>query len=230
MNADGSGDGGGRGAAEADYRARFAGLLQGPARTRARLVEEVGNGFADTVAAWRDTGLDEAGAARRAEAEFGTPEEVAASCEGELTLAQARHTAAVVASTAPLLLACWYLLGHAETARDGWLPQLAQSLAAGLAGVAGVAAVGAVLALGATGRASRWVAVPRRLPGAVGWLGTAASGAMAGSAAALTVAAALATDWPLVALAGVASAACHAGVASSARACRRQVRAAARSA
>ncbi|GAA3875953.1 permease prefix domain 1-containing protein [Streptomyces sedi] len=214
----------GAGDAVVAYRDRFARLLRGPARARARLVEEVADGFADTVRAWRAAGFDEAGAARRAEAEFGTPEEVAASCQRELTLAQVRHTAGVVASTAPLPLACWYLLGQAETARDGWLPQSAQALAAGLAGVAGVAALGALLALAVTGRASRWLSVPRRLPDAVGWLGTAASGAMAGSALALTVAAALATHWPLVALAGVASAACHAGVAPSARACRRQPR------
>ncbi|KAB8160214.1 hypothetical protein FH609_014245 [Streptomyces sp. 3MP-14] len=206
------------------YRARLADLLQGPARARARLVEEVGDGFADTVAALRDAGWEAADAVRRAEREFGTPEELAPGCQRELTIAQARHTARAVMLTAPLLLACWYPLGNADPARDWWLPHLAQLLALGLAGVAAAAALGAVWALGSTGRVSRWLPMPRGLPGAVGWLGTTASGAMAGSALALTLAAALATHWPLVALTGVASAACHAWVASSARVCRRCAR------
>ncbi|RMI45668.1 permease prefix domain 1-containing protein [Streptomyces triticirhizae] len=220
---------GGTGAGGADdavlaYRARLADLLQGPPKARARLVEEIGDGFADTVAALRGAGWETADAVRRAEREFGTPEELAPGCQRELTIAQARHTARAVALTAPLLLACWYPLRNADPARDGWLPHLAQWLALGLAGVAAVAALGAVWALGSTGRVSRWLPVPRGLPGAVGWLGTTASGAMAGSALALTLVAALATHWPLVALAGLASAACHAWVASSARACRRCAR------
>lgn len=210
--------------AVAGYRARLAGALQGPPRARDRLVEEVGDGFADTVAALVAAGLDEERAVRAAEREFGTPEEVAPACQRELTITQARRTARVVTLTAPPLLACWYPLGHAGHTRDWWLPQLAQLLAVGLAAVAGAAALGALLALGSTGRLGRWLPTPRRLPSVVGWLGTTASGALAGSTLALTLAAVLATHWPVVALAGLASAGCHGWVASSARACRRCAR------
>ncbi|MDT0270472.1 permease prefix domain 1-containing protein [Streptomyces sp. DSM 44915] len=208
----------------AGYRARLAARLHGPPRAKARLVEEIADGLADTLAARLAAGLPADLAAHQAEREFGTPEELAPSCQRELTIAQARHTAWAVALTAPLLLACWYLLGNGGLGRPAPLAEPVRLAAFGLAGLAGAAALGAVLALGSTGSLSRWLPVPAPLPRLVAWLGTTASAAMAGSAVTLLVAATLATDWPLVALAGAASAGCHATVAASARACRRCAR------
>nr|WP_314616936.1 transposase [Streptomyces sp. DSM 40976] len=58
----------------------------------------------------------------------------------------------------------------------------------------------------------------------VAWTGTTAGAAMGVTTLALATAAALATNWPLLAFAGTLAAASHAVVATSARACRRCAR------
>ncbi|WP_317985756.1 MULTISPECIES: hypothetical protein [unclassified Streptomyces] len=66
--------------------------------------------------------------------------------------------------------------------------------------------------------------MPPRLPLAIAWAGTAAGVAIGVATLTLTVASLLATDWPLLALAGAFAAVSHAVVAPSARACRRCAR------
>ncbi|GAA1548233.1 hypothetical protein GCM10009730_66680 [Streptomyces albidochromogenes] len=207
-----------------EYAATLAGALYGPARDKARLVEEVRDGLAETVAAYADEGLPRDEAARQAVLEFGSPEEIAPSCQRELTIAQARHTARAVGLAAPFLIACWYLVWSADPGQDWLLPRTAQQLAAHLAGVAGTAALLAAAMTAVTGTLARRLPTPHRLPLAVAWAGTTASVAMAVAALALTVAALLATNWPLIALAGSLAAVSHAVVAASARACRRCAR------
>ncbi|MEU2244895.1 transposase [Streptomyces sp. NPDC018338] len=58
----------------------------------------------------------------------------------------------------------------------------------------------------------------------VAWTGTTAGAALGVTTLALATAAALATNWPLLAFAGTLAAASHAVVAASARACRRCAR------
>ncbi|MEU7582374.1 permease prefix domain 1-containing protein [Streptomyces sp. NPDC041068] len=202
----------------------LAGALHGPARAKARLIEEMRDGLADMADAHADEGMTREDAARRAVREFGTVDEIAPGCQRELTVAQARHTARTVALTAPFLVACWYL---ARTGGDGQgrqLPDTAQLLAVHLAFVATVAALLAAATLAVTGTLARWLPMPRRLPLVVAWSGTTASVAMAVATLALATAAGLATNWPLLACAGVLAAASHAVVAASARACRRCAR------
>ncbi|MFH8609446.1 permease prefix domain 1-containing protein [Streptomyces sp. NPDC018029] len=204
----------------------LAAALHGPAKAKSRLVEEMRAGLVDTAAAYVDEGADEVEAAHRAIHEFGTVDELAPACQRELTVAQARHTARTVALTAPFLVACWYL---ARTAGGGPAPgELAhtpQLLAAHLAFVATLAALLAAATLAATGPLARRLPTPdrapHRLPLVVAWTGTTASAAMAVATLALATAAALATNWPLLAAAGALAAASHAVVATSARACRR---------
>ncbi|MEU7648978.1 permease prefix domain 1-containing protein [Streptomyces huasconensis] len=202
-----------------EYAADLTAALHGPAKAKSRLVEEVRDGLADTAAAYADAGLSEEEAARRAVREFGTVGELAPSCQRELTVAQARHTARAVTLTAPFLLGCWYL---ARTA--GHDPAVARLLAVHLAFVATVAALLAAVTLAATGSLARRLPTPERLPLVVAWAGTTASGAMAAATLALAAAAALATDWALLAFAGALAAAAHAAIAPSARTCRRCAR------
>ncbi|MEU1017590.1 permease prefix domain 1-containing protein [Streptomyces sp. NPDC005898] len=202
------------------YVAELTAALHGPAKAKARLVEEMRDGLTDTAAAYADAGLSEEEAAHRALREFGTVAELLPGCQRELTVAQARHTARAVTLAAPFLAGCWYL---ARTAGHGlaWqLPRTAQLLAVHLAVVATLAALLAAAALAATGSLARRLPTPRRLPLVVAWAGTTASAAMAAATLALTAAAALTGDWPLLTCAGLLAAASHATLAPSARACR----------
>ncbi|WP_242619870.1 permease prefix domain 1-containing protein, partial [Actinomadura fibrosa] len=118
-----------------DYVAELSAALHGPARAKARLVEEIRGGLADTVDAHAGEGLAYRHAARRAVREFGTPDELVPGCQRELTIAQARHTARVAALTVPFLAACWLLVRSAG--HDPYWPL--RLLAAQLAGAAAAA-------------------------------------------------------------------------------------------
>lgn len=209
----------------ADYEAALTAVLHGPGGAKARMIEELRDGLADTAEAHVGAGMPYGQAALTAVREFGTVEEIAPACQRELTIAQARHTARVVTLTAPFLIACWYLARTSGLQGATWqLPRTAQSVAVCLAGAAIVAALLAAVALAATGVLARRLPVPHRLPSVIAWAGTTTSVAMAVATPALAVAAALTADWPLLALAGALSAASHAVVASSARASRRCAR------
>jgi hypothetical protein len=203
-----------------DYVAALTAALHGPTRAKARMMEEIRDGLTDTVAARTHEGMPYQRAAHHAVREFGTPDELAPSCQRELTIAQARHTARAVALTAPFLIACWYLAWTADHDQSWQLPRTAQLLAVLLAGVATCAALLAAATLAATGALARRLPTPHRLPLAVAWTGTTASVAMAVATLALATASAWATNWPLLAFAGALAAASHAAVAASARACR----------
>ncbi|WP_329619951.1 permease prefix domain 1-containing protein [Streptomyces sp. NBC_01255] len=201
------------------YVAELTAALHGPARAKTRLIEEIRGGLADTADSHAEQGSPYPDAIRAAVREFGTVEELVPSCQRELTLAQARHTARAVALTAPFLIACWYLAGTSAPDQAG-----AQLLAAHLAGVAIAATLLSAAALAVTGTLARRLPTPPRLPLFVAWTGTTAGIAMAVTTLALAVASALATNWPLLAFAGALTAASHAVVATTARACRRCAR------
>ncbi|MEU2757974.1 permease prefix domain 1-containing protein [Streptomyces albidoflavus] len=202
------------------YSAELAAALRGPAGARERLVAEVRDGLAETVAAYEAAGALPERAVREAVAEFGSVAEVAASCQRELTVAQARRTARALALTGPFLVACWWLV-RGTGGEQGGVSGFAYQVAVQLSSAAVVAVVLAALALGATGAWGRWLPVAaERLPGAVAWTGTAASVAMAVTALTLATAAFLAEEGPLTVLAGALAAASHAVVAGPARVCR----------
>lgn len=203
-----------------DYVASLAANLRGPARAKARMVEEIRDGLRDAVEAHATRGMPYDRAADRALREFGTGEELLPHCQGELTIAQARHTARTAALSVPLLAGCWLLIWHAGLG-EGWPSRL---LAVHLGGIAVTAALLAVATLAATGPLALRIPTPRRLPLAVAWTGTAAGVAMGVAALALVAASALAANWPLTLLAGALTAASHALVAGSAGDCRRCAR------
>jgi hypothetical protein len=194
------------------YAEELAAELRGPARVKARMVQEIRDGLADTAAARVEAGLPPEEAVRDAVREFGMPAEVAPSCQRELTLAQTRHTAFALLATVPVLLGCWHLAW--TIGRDQGIPpsQTAQLLAT----IAGTAAVVGFAALLITRRLS----VPDRLPLIMAWTGTAASIAMPLTTIALATALPLADNWPLLLIIAAGTAAAHSALANSAKTCR----------
>ncbi|WP_026404090.1 permease prefix domain 1-containing protein [Actinomadura rifamycini] len=186
--------------------------LHGPARAKARMLDEARAGLADAADDLAATGLPAADAARRAVRDFGTVADVAPDFQRELTIAQARRTALAVALSAPVLLLCWQLAGTG----GGVLPHAARLVGA----VAAAAALLGAGGLAATGAWARRMPVPSGLPRTVAWAGTVSGAALGASAVALTAASALSADWPLAAAIAALTLVSHTKVAASARACR----------
>lgn len=188
------------------------------------MVDEVRDGLVDAVSALTSVGVPRHRAADQAVREFGTVDELVPSFQRELTIVQARHTARALALTWPPLIACWAMIWSADNDQDSQLLRTVQLVIGHLAGLAAITALLAAAALAATGALARWLPTPHRLPALVAWSSTTAAAAMAVAAVALAVTSPLAADWPLIALAGVLTAASHAVVATSARVCRRCAR------
>ncbi|WP_419994609.1 hypothetical protein [Streptomyces boninensis] len=226
--------------------AELAAVLHGPPRQKDRMLAELREGLLDAAAevaadAAPDLAPDvtadgeaapgaqplAAEAAREAVRQFGAITDLAPTFQRELTIAQARHTARGVLLAVPFLLPCWYVLATAAVSAAHQLPHLAQVLLAHLGGTAAATALAAAAFLAATGPlARRLPAADRadRLPLVVAWTGTTAAVALALSACTLTVASLLTANWPLSALAGAVTIACHSKIAASARACRQCAR------
>ncbi|AZM50307.1 hypothetical protein DMB38_35030 [Streptomyces sp. WAC 06738] len=210
----------GRGAVE-DHLAALDAALHGPARVKSRMLAEVRDGLTDAADAHAEAGApSQAAAAARAVRDFGTVAEVGPAFQRELTVAQARQTARIVALVVPFLMACWYLVGATSADAGGRLPAAVHVLTANVGGLAALAALLAAGALAATGAVARRAATPRRLPLVVAWTGTTAAVALAVSALTLTAGAVVARDWPAGALAGAVTLVAHTRLAASARACR----------
>ncbi|MEV8017496.1 permease prefix domain 1-containing protein [Streptomyces sp. NPDC086554] len=207
-----------------DYLTSLEAALHGPVRAKARLLEEVRDGLTDCVAELRSQGMSRERAAEQALRDFGTMDDLVASCQRELTIAQARHTARSIVITAPFLIACWFLVRNAGDAQDWAVPWTAQLMALYLAGTAVAAALLAAGALAATGTLARWLPTPDELPRMVGWTGTTASISIAVATLALATASVLATNWPLIALACSLAATSHGVMAKSVRVCRQVAR------
>ncbi|MEU7318514.1 permease prefix domain 1-containing protein [Streptomyces sp. NPDC007083] len=198
----------------AAYTAELEAALVGPERVRVRMLAEIHDGLLDATDAYVHQGVPRAEAARLAVRDFGPVSALAPECQRELTVAQTRQTARAAALCVPFLLVCWALT---RATAGPWAAPLAL-----------LAAVSTVLAL-VTLAATRGV-LARRLPGRpvlpllVAWTGTGASIGMAAATLALGCTAFVAAQWPLFAAAGALSAASHAVLGSSARACRRCLR------
>ncbi|GAB2758072.1 permease prefix domain 1-containing protein [Amycolatopsis magusensis] len=193
-----------------EYAAALSAALHGPARVKARLVEEIRDGLADAVADHAGAGLTSREAAELAVREFGTVEELVPSCQRELTIGQTRATARMVAVAVPVLIVCWLAVWSGRE-----LPEAAQVLAA--IGVTAVLAAG--LTLITTGALARRLPMPPLLPLVAAWTGTTASVAMPLATVVLAIAAP-AAGWPLVLPAALLTVVSHGVVAASARACR----------
>ncbi len=161
------------------YLADVAARLPGPAGARRDIVAELGTGLADAADAHRCAGLDPAGAARAAIAEFGSPDQVAAGFRGELAATRARRTALALMASGPVIGTLWVTAALAS--HLGTLPWQLVSLppdarlAMHLAMIALAAAIGgAVITVATTGRLTRWLPARPAASAAVAASGTAA--------------------------------------------------------
>jgi hypothetical protein len=93
-----------------EHLAALAAALRGPARAKARMLTEAHGGLLDAAAGLAGSAGTDDDAARGAVRQFGTVAEVAPAFQQELTVLQARRTAAAVAVTVPALMACWHLV------------------------------------------------------------------------------------------------------------------------
>jgi hypothetical protein len=146
------------------YLARLDAALVGPAHTRRSLVREAADHLDDATDALVRAGHDEAAAARRAVADFGTVAEVAASFQTTLAVAASRRTAwllMIVLGCQPFLWDSGLNLStesHHATRPDSWLVQaLDQVIEIG----GGLMLAGALVALVVTGIGNRWWLVGR---------------------------------------------------------------------
>jgi hypothetical protein len=78
------------------YVAELGGILRGPRRAKADLLDEARDSLVDAVRAYQDRGLDRQAAERRAVEEFGDVAEIAPGYQTELGLVQGRRTALLV--------------------------------------------------------------------------------------------------------------------------------------
>ncbi|MDA3624904.1 permease prefix domain 1-containing protein [Saccharopolyspora sp. WRP15-2] len=199
------------------YVAELSAALRGPARVKSRMVDEIRDGLADTIDAQTSCGVPHEQAVDRALREFGTVDEIAPSCQQELTIAQTRQTSTNLVIVVGFLITA----GHLTWTTEDWeLPTTAQLMLA----VATTAAALAVGALAATGVLTRWVPVPEGLPMLVSWACGTASVAMPFAAVVLALTAPLHIAWPLIAVSYVIAIGSHVVLALSARACRECVR------
>ncbi|WP_374771331.1 permease prefix domain 1-containing protein [Streptomyces sp. NBC_01463] len=206
------------------HLADLAARLHGPARLKARMVDELREGLLDAARELSPDAEPGREAARRAIREFGTVAELAPSFQYELTVTQARHTARTVMLIVPCLLVCWSLVELSTRVEGHGLPGSLQVAVAHLGGLSALTALPAAVFLSATGSLGRRLRLPQRLPLVVAWSGTAAAVALGLSALTLVAAAVIAGDWPLTAAACLIVIALHARVATSARVCRRCAR------
>jgi hypothetical protein len=101
------------------YVAELDHALRGPRRVKADMLAEARDGLLDATEAYRDSGLDEDGAQRRAIADFGRIPEVAPDFQAELGLSQGRRTAVLISLVLLVQPVVWRPVLHLIGNRDG---------------------------------------------------------------------------------------------------------------
>jgi hypothetical protein len=147
------------------YLAQVTTALPGPARARADIIAELRGGLLDAADAHRCAGLAPAAAAQAAVAEFGHPAQVAAAFRPVIAASQARHVAATLLVTGPLIGLAWAAAARASHigVRDAPPWHWAGTPPAALLAFPLIAAVilitiwTALITLAATGRLTRWL-------------------------------------------------------------------------
>jgi hypothetical protein len=166
------------------YLSQVTAALPGPARARADIVAELRGGLLDATAAHRRAGLAPAAAAHAAVAEFGSPAQVAAGFRPGIAATQARHLAAALLATGPLIGLAWAAAARASHigVRDAppwqWTgtPPAAPIAFPLMAAVLLITVWTALITLAATGRLTRSLPYrPRLAPTAAGIAGFGAA-------------------------------------------------------
>jgi hypothetical protein len=94
----------------ATHLTELARAVRGPGRARRTVLREVRGGLDDAAEAYRRAGVDAERAARLAVRDFGPVSEVAPLFQDELTAAEGRRTAGLVAAGVPAVVLSWSLL------------------------------------------------------------------------------------------------------------------------
>lgn len=158
------------------YLSDLAANLPGPARRRAAVVAEIGDGLVDAVDEYTAGGMSRLAASRAAMTEFGDPAVVAAAFTPVLAAGQAHRYGIAFLVSGPAVGVLWLMV---------FLGAGASAVVAVLfLGVLAVAVPCAVFAVAATGRGSRWLTVPTHV--AVTAVTVTAMGAVTGDLVLLT--------------------------------------------
>lgn len=147
------------------YLSQVTAALPGPGRARAGIIAELRGGLLDAADAHLRAGLAPPAAAQTAVAEFGHPAQVAAGFRPGLAAAQARHVAAALLVTGPLIGLLWAAAARASHigVRDAppwqWAgtPPAAPIAFPLMAAVFLITVWTALMTLAATGRLIRWL-------------------------------------------------------------------------
>jgi hypothetical protein len=139
------------------YVARLDRALAGPRRVRADLIAEARDGLVDATEALQARGLDRRTAERRAVAEFGPVDEIAAAFRSELGIAQARRTLVIFAAVLLPQPIIWaegrWPWNSGEITANG---PVVRALDLAVESLGGAVIVGTVLALAVCGIGLRW--------------------------------------------------------------------------
>jgi hypothetical protein len=166
------------------YLSQVTAALPGPARARAGIVAELRGGLLDATDAHRRAGLAPAAAAQAAVAEFGPPAQAAAGFRPGIAATQARHLAAALLVTGPLIGLAWAAAARASHigVRDAppwqWAgtPPAAPIAIPLMVAVLLITVWTALITLAATGRLTRWLPYrPRLAPTTAGIAGFGAA-------------------------------------------------------
>jgi hypothetical protein len=153
------------------YLAELADGLPGSRNARAAILAEIGDGLAETVERHQALGKPPERAATDAVAEFGDPQELAASLATELAGSTARRVGLALLGTGPLVGLLWLTAFAARSGGRDWRDTLGW-LASGLPGLPLLLVLVvpmAVLATGGAGRFARLLPVgPRQAAGMAG--------------------------------------------------------------
>jgi hypothetical protein len=153
------------------YLSQVTAALPGPPRARAGIVAELRGGLLDATDAHGRAGLALPAAAQAAVAEFGHPAQVAAAFRPGLAATQARHLAATLLVTGPLIGLLWAAAARASHigVHDAPPWQWASTPPAApiafplMAAVFLITVWTALITLAATGRLTRWLPCRPRL-------------------------------------------------------------------
>ena len=153
------------------YLSQVTAALPGPPRARAGIVAELRGGLLDATDAHGRAGLTPPAAAQAAVAEFGHPAQVAAAFRPGLAATQARHLAATLLVTGPLIGLLWVAAARASHigVHDAPPWQWASTPPAApiafplMAAVFLITVWTALITLAATGRLTRWLPCRPRL-------------------------------------------------------------------
>jgi hypothetical protein len=152
------------------YVADLDRALRGPARVKADLVREAADGLRDAAAAYRDEGLNEDEAQRRAVGDFGEVRDVAPDYQSELAAAQGRRTALLICLTLAPQSLVWRYVGGALAEGHRREPAAGYAMLDTLISWLGTAAVlGTLLAAAACGIGVRYLHDRRLAVAATGY-------------------------------------------------------------